>query len=103
VKEGDLSSTVNTDSVFEDYFRPIVRASELGFNTMFALSIGVFLVGVGLIVAGVYIAIESPAGTNSTVVANIFVGSVAVSALGSVFAMPKTWRIATRWTRAPPA
>jgi hypothetical protein len=75
----------------------------LGFNTMFALSIGVFLVGVGLIVVGVYIAIESPAGTNSTVVANIFGGSGAVSALGSVFAMPKTWRIATRWTRAPPA
>jgi hypothetical protein len=90
VKDGDLSSTVNTDSVFEDYFRPIVRASERSFTTMFVLSIGAFLVGVGLIVAGIYIAVKPRAGTNSTVVASIFGGAGAISALGSVFAMAQS-------------
>jgi len=87
VKNGELSSTVNTDSVFEDYFTPIVRASERSFATTFRLSIGLFLTGLALIGSGVYIAITSPAGTNSTIVASIFGGSGAVSALGSVFAL----------------
>jgi len=87
VKHGELASTVNTDSVFEDYFTPIVRASERSFNTTFRLSVGAFVTGIALIGAGVYIAIASPAGTNSTVVASIFGGTGAISALGSVLAM----------------
>lgn len=87
VKNGDLSSTVNTDSVYEDYFAPIVKVSQRSFNTMFFLCIGAFFAGLGLISSGIYIAIASSGETNSTIVGSIFGGSGAISVLGSVFAM----------------
>ncbi len=90
VREGELSSTVNTDSIFEDYFAPIVRVSQRSFNATFVLSIGAFIAGLGLIGSGVYIALYSPAGTNSTIVGSIFGGGGAISALGSVYAMAQS-------------
>jgi hypothetical protein len=64
--------------------------SQRSFYTIFLLSIGAFLAGVGLIISGVYIANHPPDGTNSTIVASIFGGAGAISALGSVFAMAKS-------------
>jgi hypothetical protein len=82
-----LSSTVNTDAVFEDFFRPIVRVSQRTFNAIFVLSIAAFIVGAGLIGAGIYIAIYPPKHGNSTILGSVFGSTGAVSALGAVYAM----------------
>jgi hypothetical protein len=85
----ELSSVVNTDAVFEDFFAPIVRVSQRSFTSVFALSWAAFFAGPGLIGSGVYITIHPPSSGDSTVVASVFGGSGAVSALGAVFAMAK--------------
>jgi hypothetical protein len=87
IKDNKLSSTVNTDAVFEDFFAPIVRVSQRSFTSVFALSWAAFAAGLVLIGFGVYIAVHPPSSGNSTVVATVFGGSGAISALGAVFAM----------------
>jgi hypothetical protein len=87
IDRGDLSSTVNTDAVFEDFFEPIVRVSQRTFNAVFILSILAFLVGTALIGAGVYLAIYPPSKGDSTILGSVFGGSGAVSTLGSVYTM----------------
>jgi len=89
VERHELAATVNTDAVFEDFFAPIVKASQWSFSSVTLLSWGTFMVGVGLIIAGVVVAISPPAHVNSTVIASIFGGSGAVSALGAVYATAK--------------
>lgn len=87
IDKGSLSSAVNTDAVFEDFFGPIVRVSQRTFNGVFGLSVLAFVVARGLIGAGVYIAIYPPAAGNSTILGSIFGASGAVGALGSAYAM----------------
>lgn len=87
VQSGDLSASVNTDSVFEEYFAPIVKVSQRSYTAVFYLSIAAFIAGISLIGAGVYLAITPRTGTNSTVVSSIFGGSGAISALGAVYSM----------------
>ena len=91
VKGGDqsqaISASVNTDSVFEEYFAPIVRVSQRSFTSVYFLSLAAFAAGVALIGIGAFVAISPRTGTNSTVVASIFGGSGAISALGAVYAM----------------
>lgn len=87
VENQTLSSSINTDSVFDEFFSPIVRASQRSYTSVYLLSWAAFVIGVGLIGIGTYIGIHPPKGINGTIVASIFGGSGAVSALGSVFAM----------------
>ena len=87
VKDQAITASVNTDSVFEEYFAPIVRVSQRSFTSVYYLSIAAFLVGLSLIGVGTYIAIYPPHATNSTVVASVFGGSGAISALGAVYTM----------------
>jgi hypothetical protein len=87
VKDQKITAAVNTDSVFEEYFAPIVRVSQRSFTSVYLLSIAAFVAGLGLIGIGTYIAVSPRSGTNSTVVASIFGGSGAISALGAVYAM----------------
>src|SRR5712691_5384044 len=53
VSSKKLASTVNTDAVFEEFFAPIVKVSQRSFNSVFLLSWGAFVAGLGLIGAGV--------------------------------------------------
>jgi hypothetical protein len=87
IDEERLTSAVNTDAVFEDFFGPIVRVSQRTFNGVFVLSVLAFVVACGLIGAGVYIAIYPPADGSSTVLGSVFGASGAVGALGSAYAM----------------
>jgi hypothetical protein len=87
VENQTLSSSINTDSVFDEFFSPIVRASQRSYTSVYLLSWAAFVIGVGLIGIGTYVGIHPPNGVNGTIVASIFGGSGAVSALGSVFAM----------------
>lgn len=87
VGDQKVVASVNTDSVFEEYFRPIVRVSQRSFTSVYVLSIAAFVIGIGLIVFGAFVAIHPLAGTNSTVVSSVFGGSGAISALGAVYAM----------------
>jgi hypothetical protein len=87
VENQTLSSSINTDSVFDEFFSPIVRASQRSYTSVYLLSWAAFVIGVGLIGIGTYIGVHPPKGINGTIVASIFGGSGAVSALGSVFAM----------------
>ncbi len=87
IDDGKLSSSVNTDAVFEDFFLPIVRVSQRTFNAIFILSIAAFIVGSGLIGAGVYIALYPPKHGSSTILGSVFGGTGAVSALSGVYAM----------------
>src|SRR5439155_15140114 len=87
IDEGELSSSVNTDAIFEDFFLPIVRVSQRTFNAIFILSIAAFIVGSGLIGAGVYIALYPPKHGSSTILGSVFGGTGAVSALSGVYAM----------------
>jgi hypothetical protein len=80
-----LKASVNADSIFEEYFAPIITVSQRTFSAVYALSIATFFAGLCLIGVGAYVAIAAPSGTNSTVVASIFGGSGAISALGSVY------------------
>jgi hypothetical protein len=89
VRENKLASQVNTDAVFEEYFAPIVKVSRRSVTSVFYLSYLAFLAGLGLIAIGAIVALEPPAGVDSTVVSSIFGGSGAVSALGAVYAMAK--------------
>lgn len=84
---GEIAASVNTDSVFEEYFAPIVKVSQQGFTSVFFLSIAAFIAGISLIVVGTFLAVSPRTGTNSTVVSSIFGGSGAISALGAVYAM----------------
>ena len=54
---------------------------------MYLLSWAAFVVGVGLIGIGTYVGVRPPKGVDGTIVASIFGGSGAISALGSVFGM----------------
>jgi hypothetical protein len=89
IQRHELAAVVNTDAVFQEFFAPIVEASQRSFSSVTALSWGTFMVGVGLIISGVVVAIVNPAQVNSTVIAGIFGGTGAVSALGSVLASSK--------------
>jgi hypothetical protein len=89
IRGGTLSASINTDAVFAEFFAPIVRASQQSFTSVFLLSWGAFLAGLVLIGSGIYIAITSPPGTNSTVVGSVFGGAGTIGALGSVYAMAK--------------
>ncbi|MHB8380634.1 MAG: hypothetical protein ACYDB2_12125 [Acidimicrobiales bacterium] len=80
-----LKASVNADSIFEEYFAPIITVSQRTFSTVYVLSIAAFVAGLSLIGVGSYVGIVSPPGANSTVVASIFGGSGAISALGSVY------------------
>jgi len=85
IKGLKLKASVNADSIFEEYFAPIVTVSQRTFAAVYALSFAAFFAGLCLIGVGAYVAIASPSGTNSTVIAGIFGGSGAISALGSVY------------------
>jgi hypothetical protein len=87
VENQTLSSSINTDSVFDEFFSPIVRASQRSYTSVYVLSWAAFVIGMGLIGVGTYIGIHPPKGVNGTTVASVFGGSGAVSALGSVFGM----------------
>ena len=87
VEEQKITTAVNTDSVFEEYFTPIIKVSQRSFTSVYLLSIAAFVAGIGLIGVGAYIAVFPHGGTNSTVVASIFGGSGAISALGAVYTM----------------
>jgi hypothetical protein len=87
VTSGTLSSRVNTDAVFEEYFAPIARVSQRSFSGVFYLSFVAFLAGCALIGAGIWIAVDPPSSGNSTVLGSIFGGTGAISALGSLYAM----------------
>jgi hypothetical protein len=82
-----IVASVNTDAVFEDYFAPIVKVSQRNISSVYILSFAAFVAGICLIGVGAYLAIVPRAGTNSTVVASIFGGSGAISALGAVYTM----------------
>jgi hypothetical protein len=86
---GKLSSSINTDAVFAEFFAPIVQVSQRSFSTVFLLSWGAFLAGLVLIGSGIYIAVASPGDSNSTVVGSVFGGVGAIGALGSVYAIAK--------------
>jgi hypothetical protein len=85
-----ITASINTDSVFAEYFAPIVKVSLRSFSTVYVLSLAAFAVGIGLIAVGAYVAISPPSGTDSTVVASVFGGTGAFSALGSVYTMAKS-------------
>jgi hypothetical protein len=89
IETGQLSSTINTDGVFEDYFRPISKAVRLTFFGILTLSALTFALGLGLVVAGVWIAVDPPATATAdpTVTAVVFGGTGALSALGSLYAL----------------
>lgn len=87
VKGKKLAATVNTDAVYEESFAPIVRVSRQSFTSVFALSLGAFVAGLGLIGSGVYIAIFPPSAGNSTLLASIFGGSGAISALAAIYTL----------------
>jgi hypothetical protein len=89
IRRGKLSSSINTDAVFAEFFAPVVRVSQRSFYTVFLLSWGAFLAGLALIGSGIYIAVAAPSDTNSTVVGSIFGGAGTIAALGSVYAMAK--------------
>jgi hypothetical protein len=96
VQTKELSSSINTDSVFAEYFAPIVKVSERTYASVYILSWAAFLAGVGLIAVGAVIGFINPSGVNSTVLASVFGGTGAVSALGSVLTMSvSTMRLAT--------
>jgi hypothetical protein len=83
----ELSSSINTDSVFDEFFSPIVRVSQRSYTSVYLLSWLTFLVGTALIGVGTYVGVHPPKGVDGTIVASIFGGSGAISALASVFAM----------------
>jgi hypothetical protein len=87
VVDQTLASSINTDSVFDEFFAPIVRVSQRSYSSVYILSWLAFVVGVALIGIGTYFAINPPANVNATVVASVFGGSGAISALGSVYGM----------------
>jgi len=87
VVDHTLLSSINTDSVFDEFFSPVVRASQRSYTSIYLLSWAAFVIGVGLIGIGTYIGIHPPKGIDGTTVASVFGGSGAVSALGSVFGM----------------
>jgi hypothetical protein len=89
VGDHKITASVNTDSVFEEYFAPIVKVSQRSFSSVYALSWLAFAAGLALIGVGTYVAVRPPAGTDSTVVSSVFGGSGAISALGAVYAMAK--------------
>jgi hypothetical protein len=85
IKGLKLKASVNADSIFEEYFAPIISVSQRTFAAVYVLSIAAFCAGLCLIGVGAYVAIALPSGTNSTVMASIFGGGGAISALGSVY------------------
>jgi hypothetical protein len=87
VEHKELAATVNTEAVYEEFFEPVVRAAQKSFVWVLRLSVAAFFVGVGLIAAGVYVAVHPPPKIDATIVGSIFGGSGAISALGAVFAM----------------
>lgn len=87
VENKSLSSSINTDSVFDEFFSPIVKVSQRSYTSVYLLSWAAFVIGVGLIGIGTYVGVHPPKGVDGTIVASIFGGSGAVSALGSVFAL----------------
>jgi hypothetical protein len=89
IERHELAATVNTDAVFEEFFAPIVKASQWSFSSVTFLSWATFFAGVGLIGAGVWIALAPPANVNPTVMSSIFGGAGATSALGAVYANVK--------------
>lgn len=84
---GELKAALSTDSVFEEYFEPIARASQRSFSTVYILSWTVFVLGALLVIFGVVIGLHPPKGVNSTVIASVFGGAGAVSSLGSVYTL----------------
>jgi hypothetical protein len=86
VKAQHLSATINTEAIYEEYFAPAVRASQRSFDWTIRLSIAVFVVGCLLIASGVVVALHPVNGVDSTILASIFGGSGAISALGGVYA-----------------
>jgi hypothetical protein len=87
VENQSLSSSINTDTVFDEFFSPIVKVSQRSYTSVYLLSWSAFVIGVVLIGVGTYVGVHPPKGVDGTIVASIFGGSGAVSALGSVFAM----------------
>jgi hypothetical protein len=90
VVDKTLSSAINTDSVFDEFFAPIVRVSQRSYTSISFLSWITFFAGLALIGVGAYVGVSPPANVNSTVVASVFGGTGVVSALGSVFGMVVT-------------
>jgi hypothetical protein len=87
VENQSLSSSINTDTVFDEFFSPIVKVSQRSYTSVYLLSWSAFIIGVVLIGVGTYVGVHPPKGVDGTIVASIFGGSGAVSALGSVFAL----------------
>jgi hypothetical protein len=87
VNDRRVAASINTDSVFEDYFAPIVRASQRSFTSIYVLSIAAFVTGVALISVGALLALHPTGKINSTIVASIFGGGGVISSLGAVLAM----------------
>lgn len=87
VVDQTLASSINTDSVFDEFFAPIVKVSQRSYTSVYFLSWAAFIIGVALIGIGTYVGVHPPKGVDSTIVASIFGSSGAISALGSVLSM----------------
>ncbi len=87
VVDQTLASSINTDSVFEEFFAPVVRVSQRSYSSVYILSWATFITGLALIAIGTYFGINPPANVNGTVVASVFGGSGAISSLGAVYGM----------------
>lgn len=90
VVDQTLASAINTDSVFDEFFAPIVKVSQRSYSSVYFLSWAAFIAGLVLIGIGTYVGVHPPAHVDGTIVASIFGGSGAISALGSVFGMAVT-------------
>jgi hypothetical protein len=90
VLDQTLSASINTDSVFDEFFAPVARVSRRSYASVYSLSWLAFFAGLALIGVGTYFGIFPPKGVNATVVASVFGGSGAISSLGSVYGMSVT-------------
>jgi hypothetical protein len=60
VEDQTLLSSINTDSVFDEFFSPIVRASQRSYTSIYLLSWAAFVIGVALIGLGTFIGVHPP-------------------------------------------
>jgi hypothetical protein len=82
-----MTASINTDSVFAEYFAPMVKVSDRSYSSIYYLSWAAFTAGVGLIVLGGVIGLAHPKGVDGTALAGIFGGAGALSTLGSIYGL----------------
>jgi len=62
VENQTLSSSINTDSVFDEFFSPAVRLSQRSYTSVYLLSWAAFFIGVALIGVGTYVGVAPAQG-----------------------------------------